>query len=166
MTQNYRKIFRCSRCGSCESKINTTRNREPPPGTGYRLGPNLGPYFRVEKISSHGDSFFDPLNPLVAWQSMLAVGVRNDWNESMALKFEVGSAAWTFLTQHLLKGSPRRLAKLEFKGAEQLTLRIFNSDQATCKFVFNVPSLASPECSQVWVLKIEGLPGEEGYRLR
>jgi hypothetical protein len=51
-----------------------------------------------------------------------------------------------------------------------------NSDAAACQFVFNVPlaiaiveagSLASPACSSVRVLRIDGkLPGEEGYRLK
>ena len=51
-----------------------------------------------------------------------------------------------------------------------------NSDQAACKFVFNVPSavalietssLAAPECRDVRALQIDGLlPGQAGYRLK
>lgn len=90
------------------------------------------------------------------------------------------SPAGKFLTQRLLRTSladyKRSLENLEFKGSGPVTLRVLNSDQAACKFVFNVPaavglisasSLVWPECSQIRVLRIEGLmPGQEGYRLQ
>jgi len=89
-------------------------------------------------------------------------------------------AATVFLTQRLLKLSlvdyKRNLANLEFQGAEPVIVRVLNSDQIACKFVFNVPaavglidaaSLAYPECAHVRVVKVEGrLPGQEGYRLK
>jgi hypothetical protein len=70
----------------------------------------------------------------------------------------------------------RRLASIEFGGAAPVTLKILNSEEAACKFVFNVPgsialietdSLRFPECSGVGIVRIDGqLPGQEGYRLR
>jgi len=85
-----------------------------------------------------------------------------------------------FLFDRILNTTPReyqrRLASIEFKGEEPLTLKTLNSDAAACKFVFNVPgsialieteSLALPACEQIQILRIEGkLPGEEGYRLK
>jgi len=57
-----------------------------------------------------------------------------------------------------------------------VTLKILNSEEAACKFVFNVPgsialietdSLRLPECGGVGIVRIDGrLPGQEGYRLR
>jgi hypothetical protein len=93
---------------------------------------------------------------------------------------DAGSAAFQFLLQHVLNMSAteykRRLAGIEFAGEAPVTPKILNSEEAACKFVFNVPgsialietnSLRVPECSGVETVRIEGKqPGEEGYRLR
>ena len=93
---------------------------------------------------------------------------------------DTASAAYRFLLARVLHMSAteykRRLASIEFAGEAPVTLKILNSEQAACKFVFNVPgsialietsSLSFPECSGVGTVKIDGrLPDQEGYRLR
>jgi len=90
------------------------------------------------------------------------------------------SPAFHFLLDRVLNMSPvqhkRRLANIEFMGEAPVNLKVLNSEEAACKYVFNVPgsialietgSLQTPECSAVRVVRIEGkLPGDEGYRLR
>ncbi len=61
---------------------------------GYRIGPNWGPYDRVEKLSVQTGEFFNSLLPSVAnWRSMYTGGIRYDWNDHVALKFEIGHEA-------------------------------------------------------------------------
>jgi hypothetical protein len=70
----------------------------------------------------------------------------------------------------------RSLATIEFSGQAPVLLKVLNSEETACKYMFYVPgsialvetdSLHSPECAQLKVLRIEGkLPAEKGYRLR
>ncbi len=61
---------------------------------GYRIGPNWGPYARVEKLSVHADPLFLNLVSTVAtWRNMYTAGVRYDWNEHVAIKLEGGHEA-------------------------------------------------------------------------
>ncbi len=90
------------------------------------------------------------------------------------------SAAFRFMLLRILNmtgGEYRRhLVSLEYKGDAPVLLKVLNSDGSACKFVFNVPgaiglvesgALASPECSQVRLVRVDGkLPSEEGYPLR
>ncbi|HYL78694.1 MAG TPA: hypothetical protein VEU96_31170 [Bryobacteraceae bacterium] len=90
------------------------------------------------------------------------------------------SPAFRFLLDRVLSMSPgeykRRLANIEFMGDAPVNLKILNSEEAACKYVFNVPgsialieteSLQTSVCSGVHVVRIDGkLPAEEGYRLR
>lgn len=60
----------------------------------YRVGPNWGPYARVEKLSVQSGPFFNALLPSVAnWRSMYTGGVRYDWNDHVAIKVELGHEA-------------------------------------------------------------------------
>ncbi len=93
---------------------------------------------------------------------------------------DAGSAPFRYLMQRLLNTTPgeykRNLQNIEYRGDAPVSVKVLNSDAAACQFVFNVPaaiaiietaSLATPECGQVQMVRIEGkLPGEEGYRLR
>ena len=93
---------------------------------------------------------------------------------------DTGSAAYRFLLARILHMGAteykRHLASIEFAGEVPVTLKILNSEEAACKFVFNVPgsialvetnSLHLPGCSGVEPARIDGrLPGQEGYRLR
>jgi ABC-type phosphate transport system substrate-binding protein len=90
------------------------------------------------------------------------------------------SATYKFVTRTLLNISPneyrRRRDAIEYSGTAPVTLKLLNSDRATCKFVYNVPgsigviessSLDSAECHAVTIVRIDGkLPTEEGYRFR
>jgi hypothetical protein len=90
------------------------------------------------------------------------------------------SAPYRFLMAHLLNTTAgdykRRLQSIEYGGDAPVSIKILNSDQAACQFVFNVPSaiaivennsLASAPCRGVQVLKIDGkLPDQEGYRMK
>ena len=93
---------------------------------------------------------------------------------------DTGSATYQFLLVHILHMTPveykRHLLSIEFAGEAPVILKVLNSEQAACKFVFNVPgaialietqSLDLPECRGLGTVRIEGrLPGQEGYRLR
>ena len=90
------------------------------------------------------------------------------------------SSAFQYMLARILNMTPseyrRHLVSLEYKGDAPILMKVLNTDSAACKFVFNVPgamalvessALASPECSQVRVLRVDGkLPAEEGYPLR
>src|SRR5580693_5297109 len=90
------------------------------------------------------------------------------------------SPSFRFLTARLLNTSviayKRSLATIEFSGQAPVLLKVLNSEETACKYMFYVPgsialvetdSLHSPECAQLKVLRIEGkLPAEKGYRLR
>jgi len=90
------------------------------------------------------------------------------------------SAPFRYLMVHLLNTTAgeykRRLQNIEYSGDAPVSIKILNSDAASCQFVFNVPtaialieakSLLSPACTQLQVLRIDGKrPGDEGYRLR
>jgi hypothetical protein len=90
------------------------------------------------------------------------------------------SAPYHYLMSHVLNTTPveykRRLQNIEYRGEAPLAVKVLNSDEAACQFVFNVPSaiaiieaksLGSQACASVQVVRIEGkLPGEEGYRLK
>ncbi len=61
---------------------------------GYRVGPNWGPYVRVEKLSVQASPFFFALLPTTAnWRNIYTTGVRYDWSEHIALKLELGHEA-------------------------------------------------------------------------
>jgi hypothetical protein len=91
-----------------------------------------------------------------------------------------GSPAFRYLLDRVLNMSAgehkRRLVNIEFMGEAPVNLKVLNSEEAACKYVFNVPgsialleagSLQAPECNGVRVVRIDGkLPAEEGYRLR
>ena len=110
------------------------------------------------------------------------LGDRRRWPDGSRVVLVVrdsDSLAYRFMTGPFLNMSSseyrRHLASLEYQG-DAPVLKTLNSDCAACKFVFNVPggislvesgSLASPECAQVRVVRVDGkLPAEEGYRLR
>lgn len=93
---------------------------------------------------------------------------------------DTGSAAYRFLLARILHMGTteykRHLTGIEFAGETPVVLKVLNSEEAACKFVFNVPgsialietqSLHLPECSGVEPARIDGrLPGQEGYRLQ
>jgi hypothetical protein len=93
---------------------------------------------------------------------------------------DAASAPYRYLMSHVLQTTPveykRRLQNIEYRGDAPPAIKILNSDEAACQFVFNVPtaiaiieakSLGSTACASVQVLRIEGkLPSEEGYRLK
>ena len=110
-------------------------------------------------------------------------GVSRQWPNNSAVVLverDAGSTPFLFLIGRLLNTTPgeykRHLQSIEYRGEGPVSIKILNSDQAACQFVFNVPSaiaiieiksLATPACVQVPALRIDGkLPGEEGYRLR
>jgi hypothetical protein len=115
-------------------------------------------------------------------QAFFAGAVKQWPNGSKVVLVErdTGSAAYRFLLTRLLHMSAteykRRLASIEFAGDAPVSIKILNSEEAACKFVFNVPgaialiemnSLRAPECGGVETARIDGrLPGQEGYRLR
>src|SRR5580658_468404 len=80
-----------------------------------------------------------------------------------------GSVVYQFMLAHILHMSAgeykRHLVSIEFAGETPVTLKILNTEQAACKFVFNVPgsialietiSLTLPECSGVGTVRIDG----------
>ena len=110
-------------------------------------------------------------------------GANRQWpNRSPVVLVErdATSAPYLYLMFHLLNTTPieykRSLQSIEYRGSAPVSVKILNSDRAACEFVFNVPSaiaiieapsLGSPACAQVQVLRIDGkLPAEEGYRLK
>jgi len=110
-------------------------------------------------------------------------GAAKQWpNGSKVVLVERDSASvvYQFMLAHVLHMSAgeykRHLVSIEFAGEAPVTLKTLNTEQAACKFVFNVPgsialietiSLSLPECSGVGTVRIDGkLPGQEGYRLR
>jgi hypothetical protein len=110
-------------------------------------------------------------------------GVAKQWpngSKVVLVERDAGSPAHRFLLEHILTMSATeyklRLARIEFAGEAPVTLKVLNSEEAACKFVFNVPgaialiateSLHAPECGGVQTVRIDGkLPSEEGYRLR
>jgi hypothetical protein len=58
----------------------------------YRVGPNWGPYVRVEKLTIHADPLFSALS-VAPWRSMYTGGIRYDWNDHVAIKAEAGHEA-------------------------------------------------------------------------
>jgi hypothetical protein len=114
---------------------------------------------------------------------LLFQGANREWPTSSAVVLverDAGSAPFRYLLGRLLNTTPgeyrRSLQNIEYRGDLPVSIKILNSDAAACQFVFNVPSaiaivetgsLASPACSGIQVLRIDGkLPGEEGYRLK
>lgn len=110
-------------------------------------------------------------------------GVSKQWPDGskvVLVERDTGSPAFQFLLARILRMSAseykRRLASIEFAGEAPVLLKILNSEEAACKFVFNVPgsiavieanSLQLPGCSGVEPARIDGrLPRQEGYRLR
>jgi hypothetical protein len=110
-------------------------------------------------------------------------GASREWSNNsrvVLVERDAGSAPFQYLIRRLLNTTPgdyrRSLQTFEYRGDLPVSIKILNSDAAACQFVFNVPlaiaivesaSLASPACSGVQVLRIDGkLPGEEGYRLK
>jgi len=140
--------------------------------------PAGAPYFVVIVHSSNlqTDLHFTDL------RNFFAGGAKTWRNGARVVLVErnLGSAAYNFLLGHVLNMSAtdykRRLASIEFAGETPVTLKVLNSEEASCKFVFNVPgsialieaqSLRAPECGGVQIVRIDGkLPGEEGYRLQ
>jgi ABC-type phosphate transport system substrate-binding protein len=110
-------------------------------------------------------------------------GAAKQWpngSKVVLVERDTGSATYQFLLANILHMSPveykRRLLSIEFSGEAPVVLKVLNSEQAACKFVFNVPgaialietqSLNLPECGGLETVRIDGrLPGQEGYRLR
>lgn len=110
-------------------------------------------------------------------------GAAKQWpngSKVVLVERDTGSATYQFLLVHILHMTSveykRRLLSIEFAGEAPVILKVLNSEQAACKFVFNVPgaialiethSLNLPECGGLGTVRIEGrLPGQEGYRLR
>jgi len=110
-------------------------------------------------------------------------GTNREWpngSSVVLVERDAGSAPFRYLMLRLLNTTPgeykRSLQNIEYRGAAPVSIKILNSDAAACQFVSNVPlaiaivetgSLASPACSGVQVLRIDGkLPREEGYRLK
>ena len=110
-------------------------------------------------------------------------GANRQWPNGSAVVLverDANSTPYLYLMDHLLNTTAseykRRLQNIEYRGETPLAIKVLNSDQAACQFVFNVPSaiaiiestsIGAPACSQVRVLRIDGkLPGEEGYCLR
>jgi hypothetical protein len=110
-------------------------------------------------------------------------GAQRQWPNSASVVLverDAASAPYRYLMSHVLNTTPmeykRRLQNIEYRGEAPLAVKVLNSDEAACQFVFNVPaaiaiieskSLGSAACASVQVLRIEGkLPSEEGYRLR
>jgi hypothetical protein len=110
-------------------------------------------------------------------------GASREWPNGSAVVLverDAGSTPFRYLMLRLLNTTPgeykRSLQNIEYRGEAPVSIKILNSDAAACQFVFNVPSaiaivetnsLASPACSGIQVLRIDGkLPGEEGYRLK
>jgi hypothetical protein len=110
-------------------------------------------------------------------------GINGKWphgSKVVLVERDAGSATFRFLMQRILNMSvieyKRRLASIEFAGEAPVNVKVLNSEEAACKFVFSVPgslalietnSLRATACSGVQIVRIDGkLPGEEGYRLR
>jgi hypothetical protein len=119
------------------------------------------------------------------WRDLISLfeGVNREWPNSapvVLVERNTGSAPYQYLMAHLLSTTSteykRRLQNIEYRGEVPVSIKVLNSDEAACQFVFNVPSaialiesksLGSTACAPVQVLRIEGkLPGEEGYRLK
>jgi hypothetical protein len=110
-------------------------------------------------------------------------GDRPHWPRGAAVVLverDSGSAPFRYLMRRLLNTTPgeykRRLQNIEYRGEAPVPIKVLNSDEAACEFVFNVPaaiaiieaqSLASPACREVRELRIDGkLPSEQGYTLK
>jgi hypothetical protein len=110
-------------------------------------------------------------------------GVNREWpnNSGVVLvERDAGSAPFRYVIGRLLNTTPgeykRSLQNIEYRGAAPVSIKILNSDETACQFVFNVPSaiaiietgsLALPACGPVRVLRIDGkLPGDIGYSLK
>jgi hypothetical protein len=110
-------------------------------------------------------------------------GATKQWptgSKVVLVERDTESATYQFLLAHIVHMSSveykRRLLSIEFSGEAPVILKVLNSEQAACKFVFNVPgaialietqSLNLPECGGITTVRIDGrLPGQEGYRLR
>lgn len=110
-------------------------------------------------------------------------GANRQWPNNtgvVLVERDAGSAPFRYLMGRLLNTTPgeykRSLQNIEYRGEAPVSIKILNSDAAACQFVFNVPSaiaivetgsLASPACTGIQVLRIDGkLPGEAGYRLK
>jgi|SRR5580692_8674895 hypothetical protein len=119
------------------------------------------------------------------WRDLISLfeGVDREWPNSVPVVLverNTGSAPYRYLMAHLLNttsmGYKRRLQNIEYNGGAPVSIKILNSDEAACQFVFNVPSaialierksLSSTACAPVQVVRVDGkLPGEEGYRLK
>ena len=122
-------------------------------------------------------------NLLIADVRAFFSGASKQWpngSKVVLVERDTGSATYQFLLAHILHMTSveykRHLLSIEFAGEAPVSLKILNSEQAACKFVFNVPgaialietqSLNLPECGGVGTVRIDGrLPGQEGYRLR
>jgi hypothetical protein len=110
-------------------------------------------------------------------------GASRQWSNSspvVLVERDAASAPYRYLMSRVLNTTPveykRLLQNIEYRGEAPLAIKILNSDETACQFVFNVPtaiaiiesrSLRSAACASVQVLRIDGkLPSEEGYRLR
>jgi ABC-type phosphate transport system substrate-binding protein len=110
-------------------------------------------------------------------------GATKQWpngSKVVLVERDAGSATHQFLLEHILHMTSveykRHLLSIEFAGEAPVALKVLNSEQAACKFVFNVPgaialieihSLNLAECGGLATVRIDGrLPGQEGYRLR
>lgn len=110
-------------------------------------------------------------------------GANRQWPNNapvVLVERDASSAPYQYLMSHVLNTTPteykRRLQGIEYRGEAPPAIKVLNSDEAACQFVFNVPSaiaivetqsLRSAACAAVQVVRIDGkLPGEEGYRLK
>ena len=110
-------------------------------------------------------------------------GVNRQWPNNapvVLVERDASSAPYQYLMSHVLNTTAmeykRRLQSIEYRGELPPAIKVLNSDEAACQFVFNVPSaiaiieaqsLRSAACAPVQVLRIDGkLPGEEGYHLK
>ncbi|HLK22856.1 MAG TPA: hypothetical protein VKT81_28115 [Bryobacteraceae bacterium] len=110
-------------------------------------------------------------------------GATKQWSNGskvVLVERDSSSPAYHFLIERILRTTAveykRRLLSIEYSGEAPATVKVLNSEQAACKFVFNVPgaialiesrSLTLPECSGLVTPRIDGrLPSQSGYPLR
>ena len=99
-------------------------------------------------------------------------GANRQWPNNapvVLVERDTSSAPYRYLMSRVLNTTPmeykRRLQSIEYRGEAPVAIKVLNSDEAACQFVFNVPtaiaiieaqSLHSAACAPVQVLRIEG----------
>src|SRR5271154_6905929 len=73
-------------------------------------------------------------------------GATKQWpngSKVVLVERDTGTAPYQFLLQHVLHMTSveykRHLLSIEFAGEAPVTIKVLNSEEAACKFVFNVP---------------------------